>query len=160
MSTSTSKPDAFAIAKEALQLVGEFGTPPTPEVYAVWYRYVEGADDALRRQLTHAVTEAKSVSVDLLVSVYKQFCAGMDETGSKVGQSLAAELANFQSLVDSQKAAGNAFGGSIESASEILTAEDQSRESMIACVGELSSSATTMQQRLSEMSQKLNESQQ
>ena len=33
---------AFQIAKEALQLVGQFQTPPTPDVYLVWYHYILG----------------------------------------------------------------------------------------------------------------------
>jgi len=115
--------DAFSIAKEALRLVGEFGTPPTPEVYEVWYRYAEGGNEEMRDQLAHAVNDAKSVSVELLSSLHRQFCTMIDPTSMNVGQSLAAELGKLHRLVVNQKDAGNHFGDSIEAANRFLTTD-------------------------------------
>ncbi len=53
---------AFAIAKQALTYVASFQTPPTPDVYEIWYRFAEGSNPELTEQLSFAVNELKSVS--------------------------------------------------------------------------------------------------
>ncbi|TWU60930.1 MULTISPECIES: GGDEF domain-containing protein [Crateriforma] len=151
--------DPFAIAKEALRLVGEFSTPPTPEIYEVWYRYIEGADDAMLEQLNHAVNDAKSVSVDLLASLHQQFCVEGQETGASIGDALAAELSKLQTIVLKQKDAGSEFGDSIQQASDILKTEDQNRDRLIACVANLADGTVKMQRQLDDMAGKLDEAQ-
>ena len=104
------KKDAFAVAKEALQLVGRFGTPPTPDVFEVWFRFVEGADELLLNQMHHAVHEAESVSVEMLNSIHEQFCTKADDTQCNVGEALSSELDKFQSFISRQEAAGTELG--------------------------------------------------
>ena len=78
--TVASTPDqqcaiAFSVAKEVLGYIGTFGTPPIPEVYEVWYRYVEGNNKAIREQLSHSVNVVKSVTTSQLRDLRKQFLA-------------------------------------------------------------------------------------
>ena len=61
-STGDSAVNAFSIIREVLAYVINFKTPPTPEVYEVWYRFVEGGNKSIREQLSHAIHEAKIVS--------------------------------------------------------------------------------------------------
>ncbi|MEM9368037.1 MAG: hypothetical protein AAGD07_18750 [Planctomycetota bacterium] len=64
----------FDIAKQSLQFVGKFQTPPTPEVFEVWYRYVEGTNDALLKALAHVVDDDGAVSSDHIAAIHTQFC--------------------------------------------------------------------------------------
>ncbi len=61
--------DPFSIAKTTLQMVAKFSTPPTPEVYEVWYRFAEGQHDAIRDQLQSIVENAESVSSEQIERV-------------------------------------------------------------------------------------------
>lgn len=70
---------SFAIAKEALMHIANSKTPPTPAVYEVWYRFVEGGNEAINDQLKHAVNVAKSVSKSQLEELRRQF---LDESDS------------------------------------------------------------------------------
>ncbi len=70
----TRQNEAFATAKRALHLVGEFGTPPTPDIYEVWYRYAEGSNRELVQALDFLVNESKSVSLETLRALHQQFC--------------------------------------------------------------------------------------
>lgn len=44
--------DRLAIAKQALTFIGTYRTPPTPHIYELWFRYVEGEDRALHQELS------------------------------------------------------------------------------------------------------------
>ncbi|QDS88533.1 Response regulator PleD [Rosistilla ulvae] len=146
--------DAFAIAKDALRLIGQFKTPPTPNVYRVWYRYVEGMDQELVEQLAPAVTEARSISVGLLESIHSQTCDPADETNADVGEALVAELNRFQSLLSQQQAAGTEFEGTINTASKLLNTAPSDKNSAD-CIAVINAGATLMKQQLNDASEKL-----
>ncbi|QDV69420.1 putative diguanylate cyclase AdrA [Rosistilla carotiformis] len=156
---SNNENDAFAIAKDALRLIGQFKTPPTPNVYGVWYRYVEGHDTELIRKLSPAVTEAQSVSVAMLESIHSQTANAADETNASVGEALIAELDRFQSLITQQQAAGTEFEGTIDTASKLLNADDSSQQSSADCIAVINAGATAMKRQLHEASQKLDAAQ-
>lgn len=153
------KKDTFAIAKEALRLTGEFGTPPTPEVYEVWFRFVEGADEELLNQMNHVVHEAKAVSESFLNAIHNQYCSNTDDTQGNVGDALSSEMDKFQSLLTKQQQAGTEFEGSIEAASGVLSNEAQSPAEIVDCISALSKGTEKMQGQLKEMEVQLTESQ-
>lgn len=160
MPAQPSEKDAFALAKEALSFVGEFRTPPTPEVYEVWYRYVENLNDELRKQMDHAVNEAKVVSAELLASMFAQFCSQARSAESNVGQSMASELNKIQSLVTAQRKAGSDMQESIKVASGFLTKGGAAEIDIAACIAELTDGTSSMKRQLAVMARKLEESQQ
>ncbi len=154
-----SNTDPFAIAKQALQMVGRFSTPPTPEVYEVWYRYVEGADQVVGDELQFAVNEANSVSAELLQSIYDQCFAKRDDSVMGFSGSLSDELKNIQSLVSEQRDAGASLSSSIGRAGDILSDELSSSDQVIACVSSLAAETARVQAKLDEVSEKLAASQ-
>jgi diguanylate cyclase len=151
--------DAFDIAKEALGYVGKFNTPPTPDVYEVWYRFVEGRNEALLEQLSHAVHEAQDVNSSLLSKLHDQFREQNDGTIDQVSLELSHELNELQALVSSQISAGDEFHHSIDSATETITSGIGTSQSVEACLAGLLSSNRKMQSQLKEMETRLLESQ-
>lgn len=151
--------EAFAIAKEALGLVGKFRTPPTPEVYAVWYRFVEGKNEAIQEQLSHATNHAESVSLQLLENLHEQFCLPSDDASEQVSRELANRMSELGSLISSQLTAGDDFSDSINAANETLTSNTSASSEIRDCVTELLESNKHMQTQLQETSSRLKESQ-
>ncbi len=149
---------AFAIAKEALQFVGKFQTPPTPKIYEVWYRYAEGNNDAIKEQLSHAVDEAGEVSAEMIEQLYDQFCTSSDDVDARISRELSDEMADLESLIASQLTAGNEFRDSIDSASDKL-GTDATSDEIQTCIAGLIASNTKMQSQLEESSSRLQESQ-
>lgn len=151
---------AFSIAKEALAYIGTFRTPPTPEVYEVWYRYVEGGNKAIQEQLTFAVEVAKSVSVTQLQELRQQFLNSTDaaEANQKISQTLAKEMEVLQSLIATQQGASVEFGGSIASANDRLIDETVTPAEIKICLSSMLQGNEKMQQQIAEMDSKLQSS--
>lgn len=152
--------DPFAIAKRALHLIGEFGTPPTPEVYEVWYTYAAGSNDALTKQLDFAVKEARAVSAELLKSIHEQFCMKVDNTYGRVGDVLASELEQIQSLVVRQREAGTVLADSMDVAEGGLAGKSPTGEVIAQCISQIQEGTSKMRAQLSEVSETLGQSRQ
>ncbi len=144
--------EAFLIAKEALGLVGKFRTPPTPKVYEVWYRYVEGKHETIRDQLSHAVNQTESVSLELLEHLHDQFCVHGDGVNARISLELSNEMADLRFLISSQLSAGDDLNTSINAASETLSTTADASSEIRDCVAELLASNKNMQSQLHETS--------
>jgi len=81
---------AFATARKVLSFVSTFDTPPTPEVYEVWYRFVEGSNKDVVDQLTFAVNVAKVVTTEHLIDLRTQFLTSSDQ--QKMSEQVSLEL--------------------------------------------------------------------
>ena len=148
---------AFSIAKEALALISTFRTPPIPEVYEVWYRYVEGGNKAIQDQLTHSVKVAKSVSASRLQELKRQFLNSSDsaEVNHSISQKLAKEMDGLHKLISSQQGVNEEFGGSIASASDRLIEQSDSSMEMRTCLSEMLLCKEKMTASMAEMDLKL-----
>ncbi len=160
-SFSTSEFDeAFAIAKQALGFVGRFQTPPTPEIFELWYRYVEGKNEPLNERMAFLVNEAQSANRNQIESLRSQFLvAPPSESHSRTADDLIASMAGIESLIRSQKAAGSEFDASLNSANDVLGGEAPSAEEIKGCVQDVLASNSRMQLQLEAMKQRLDESQ-
>ncbi len=151
---------AFSMAKEALAYISTYRTPPTPEVYEVWYRYVEGENKAIHEQLTYAVKVAKSISVSQLHELRQQFLNSSDaaEANQKISHNLATEMEGLQSLISTQQGANVEFGGSISSASSRLLDETVTPAEIKSCLSAVLQCNEKMQQQISDLDLKLKSS--
>ncbi len=151
----------LTIAKEALKYIGVFQTPPTPAIYDVWYRYVEGTDKDLHEQLEHAVTVSKSVSKDLLEHCYQQKIAADSGSDSleAVSDKLAYELSRLTKLLSVQLQTS----GEIEQ--EVLSTRDSMKDliptpQMIRmCIEQLLASNEAMREQLTSTRTQMEQSQ-
>ena len=148
---------AFTLAKEALSYISTFGTPPTPEVYEVWYRYVEGGNKAIQAQLSHAVHVAKSVSTVQLLDLRRQFLNTSDtaEANHQISLRLANEMEGLQSLVSTQQGAVVEFSDCIASANDQLIDETATAAEIKSCLNLVLQGNDRMQQHIADMDSKL-----
>jgi diguanylate cyclase len=157
--TPRKQMETVDIAKEALRLIGRYGTPPTPRVYEVWYRYVEGLNEEIRQQMAHAVEEAGTVDSRFLDGIYEQFCVQADHTTGDLSGRLADQVTDMATLVANQKVAGVDFEKSLQSASAMLgSSADQ--KSLQQCIAELTDGSEKMIDHVRRMDSKLEESKQ
>ncbi|MDA9859174.1 hypothetical protein N9D23_13725 [Rubripirellula sp.] len=119
--TTETEPAAFAFAKQAFALVGEYQTPPTPKIYEAWFRYVEGDCPPISELLNLVLLETGAVSVEFMEQLYEQFCAQRNPANDHVSDVLDKELPQLQKLIIFRLSAGNEFKSSINSASEAIT---------------------------------------
>lgn len=151
---------AYNLAKSALTHIGNFRTPPTPSVYEVWYTFSQGDNPEIQSQLEHAVNVSKSVTSEQLEQLRLQFLDHSESTevGTQVGESMAAELASLQELIQSQQAANADFSDSIATANDSLEG-DLNTADIKACVQSLMESNARMQSQMDGMTEKLDHSQ-
>ncbi len=135
MYTEKEYAKAFAITKEALGCIAKFRTPPTPEVYEVWYRYVERENEALRDVLDYAVNDANSVTKLDIEQLRRQFfpTGEVAEANVRISENLAVELGGLKSIVNEQLVASGEFDSSLGSASESLRPDSSPIEAK-ACI--------------------------
>lgn len=152
--------NAYLIAKEALTYISTFKTTPIPEVYEVWYRYVEGGNKAIRDQLTHAIKVAKSVSTTQLQDLRQQFLSSSpsDEANQVISEKLVTELNGLQSLISAQHGANVEFGGSIASASDRMHDASVTPTEIKSCLSTVLQGSEKMQKQLADMDSKLQSS--
>jgi len=148
---------AFSLAKQALSYISTFRTPPTPEVYEVWYRYVEGGNKAIEAQLSYAVHVAKSVNTVQLLDLRKQFLNTSDtaEANQQISLQLANEMDGLQSLVSTQQGAIVEFSDCIASANDQLFEETASAAEIKSCLNLVLQGNDRMQQHIADMDSKL-----
>ena len=152
---------AFSLAKKALEFVGKFRTPPTPEIYAVWYRFAEESNPALLEQLNHATTVVGEVTREQLESLYNQFVATSEEefeASEAISEGLLDEVQSLKSLIDSQLTASAQFGDTVNTASGRLSGQDVNFPAIQDCIDVLLSANGEMIQELRSKSQELEDS--
>jgi len=148
---------AFAAARKVLTFVSTFDTPPTPEVYEVWYRFVEGSNKDIVDQLTFAVNVAKVVTTKQLMDLRTQFLTSSDqqEMSQQVSLELRDEIGELQSIITSQRSSGLEFVGTLETVSQKLSDEQVSPDELSNCVLRIVESTEKMQRSISDTDSKL-----
>jgi diguanylate cyclase len=149
--------NALSLAKEALAYIGMFRTPPTPEVFEVWFRYSEGKNQAINEQLSHAVKVTKSVNKKQLHDLRLQFLNPVDssEANAKVSQQLALEINSLRTLIESQEDANEKFGGSIELVNTRLESDSVTPSDLRECLTSLQIGTESIQRQMADMGNKL-----
>ncbi len=158
--TETEYAEAFVIAKDALGCIAKFQTPPTPDVYEVWYRYVEGENPALCDLLAYHVNDAQFVSRPQITQARNEFfaAAASAEANSRVGNQLVEELGGLKSIVETQIAASGEFDSSLGNAAKKLRQESTPDEAR-ACIELAMSCNDEMKGHLQSVTSQLEQSQ-
>ena len=149
--------DPFEIAREALRMVGRFGTPPTPEIFEVWYRYIEGHDQDIADQLRHVVNEVQSVDVATLEQIHRQYCVEVDSVASEATDTLASELKNVRQLLGSQRSVGQRLDAQLEAVGDTIR-ENAHAATLRTCASTLADEGKRLQTELQQVDSRLEKS--
>ena len=152
--------EAFDFARQALQHVGQFKTPPTPEVFEVWYRFAEGGNAPISEQLSHMIDQEVPITKQQIVELHDQFCQNSgDDMNSKISSRLESEMRGLESAIAKQVEAGEQFGASIERAGEKMALDPVTAAQVSGSVSELVASNQQMQLQLENLNSRLDHSQ-
>ncbi|MEM9367415.1 MAG: GGDEF domain-containing protein [Planctomycetota bacterium] len=140
-------PTPFEIARESLEFVGKFNTPPTPEVFEVWYRYVEGTNDAVLKALSYAVDNATALDQEHITAIHQQFCSS-GHCPDEVSDSLASQIEQIQKIVSSHRSASEQFDDSLNHTSDALEGVEATDDVLSRCVSDLATASDKMKVEL------------
>lgn len=156
---NTGFEESFQIAKKALEYVGRFRLPPTPNVFEVLYRYAEGKDSALKEQVS-CLLESGRLSLAKVQELYQQFCAPSNSVlQQELSDVLAQQMGGLQSLLGGQLAANGEFKEQVRNAETRLIAEDCGQAEISECITTILDGNTTLIQKMEAMKSQLEESQ-
>ena len=79
MNEAKSSDESIGYVRLALPLMSEYSIPVTPENYAVWYSYVSGKNEELRKTIELMIEESKQFSKEINEILYQRFFKGKDE---------------------------------------------------------------------------------
>lgn len=149
--------NAFSIIREVLSYVSNFKTPPTPEVYEVWYRFVEGGNKAIRDQLSHAIHEAKYVSEKQLLELRRQFLISSEtaEVNQTISQSLTQEVEGLRKIMATQKGVNSKYSDVISDSGELLQDSGTTLDQTKTCIESLLIQNQSMMKQIEETDAKL-----
>ncbi len=158
--SSAEYESAFEIAKQTLRFVGEFKTPPTPDVYEFWYRYAEGKDEAFSEKVAFLVEDLKLANRRQINELRDQFlnADSLPDHQSTVGE-LLASLAGVKSIIQTQAEAGEQFDGTLRAANLQINQAEPSAQQVRQCMDDVLASNQAMQEQLAQMRMQLDESQ-
>ena len=151
---------ALGFAKDTLRNVGRFRTPPTPEIYEVWYRYAAGGDPSITEQITQFIDERGSVTFHQLIAIHRQFCESPHaDVHRKLSNRLEGEVRGLESAIATQMTAGEEFGSSIQNANQEFSKLGPSSAEVATEIGGLIEENTNMLSHLQRMQTRLQQSQ-
>ncbi len=147
--TSQEFDEAFELAKRALSFVGKFRTPPSPEVYELWYRYVEGKDPLLNERMSFLVNESGRTNRSEIDSLRQEFFHSTDTAEHQhAADELIASMSGLESIIIRHSDAGERFEVSLNHANEKLIVGNPSAEDVKLCVDEVLASNEKMRTQL------------
>ena len=145
--------------RQALPYMSKQAAALTPVSYAVWYEYVSGRNEALRKQLDKILASGTQLDDLSTRTLFTQYIADVDPgTAQRVTDGLQRALSG---MVETAEAAGSQterFGSSLSRLSDQFSeAEDQ--EAQAAAIGSVLESTREMQSAVSGLQDRLKESQ-
>ncbi len=158
--TSREFDDAFELAKQALGYVGKFRTPPSPEIFELWYRYVEGKDPLLNERMSFLVNDSGTANRSQINSLRHEFFHRTDAANhQRTADELIASMSGLETMIQSQADAGERFDASLNRTNQKLVVGSPSLEDVKGCVSEVLASNEKMRSQLVQMKIQLAESQ-
>ncbi|MEL6244622.1 MAG: GGDEF domain-containing protein [Pseudomonadota bacterium] len=94
--------DIQSTSATALQLGAQYGTPPTPRTYAVWYAYALQNPSELTAEIDRINTTGSGVDPYVVEHLYSEYLERDDKDGGRadIGHCLSSQLSNISRMVD------------------------------------------------------------
>ncbi|TWU41359.1 Diguanylate cyclase DosC [Novipirellula aureliae] len=152
--------NAAEYARQALGYIGKFQTPPTPNVYEVWYRYAEGNCPPINEQLSYAIHDAKSADYELLNQLHEQFLAWNDRAAitGDLGEQLSLTIEDVESILSEQRSTHDDFQDATGKMSDRVETQQLAPETLKMCIDSILASNRAIQSQIDKMAIGLDES--
>ncbi len=122
------------LAEAAMARLTEYGIPPTPQHFSVWYSFQAGDVPDLRRAAEALIANGQPVSEEASLSLYDRYLRGRDALGTSLDFSDRIK-ANAEHVLEALDAAGSGakrYGKALENFSGgVVQAEDGNELSLM-----------------------------
>ncbi|MEO8270913.1 MAG: GGDEF domain-containing protein [Aureliella sp.] len=144
-----------------MSYISKFRTPPTPEIYQLWYRYAEGSNVKLCSELSDIV-DAESVPLSRLLEICQRYFPAVDDADmpQRAAQALVKEIEKLQLVLQDQGDAGRDFGENVNATQVELKRVPVDSRILQHSIERVLASNAQMQARLAETDARLTNSQQ
>lgn len=114
--------DPFEIAREALELSRQHGTPPEPETFKVWYTYAAGSSLALNERIEALIADGGQPSVYDLSALNGEIIEPDDTSEqTKADEHLQKEIEEVQTFIRSYIQTTERYEGAIDDSTKSLS---------------------------------------
>lgn len=124
--SSTSK-DPSLLAKAAVKLAEHYKTPPVPKVFEVWYAFLAGEPEELRRTVKHTIIVNGGISSYELEQIHDKFL-DTNPDNEALRNRLLHEVGTTESLVQRQIGNNDVFAGALKRSSREISASTNAEE--------------------------------
>ena len=145
--------DADAHFEAAVASLRSFALPPTPQNYAIWFEFHAGRNDKLRRALTVALTNRRSIDGYMMAELHDLFFAdSVERRAAREAQATLREAAGriLEAGVDAER-----YG---ETLNEAAVTIDTGTQGLAAMISRLAEETTALSTRSAELGQALRSS--
>lgn len=148
------------IARRALEYIGQFSTPPTPDVFEVWYAFAEGDNSELNEALTYLIKELKAVTTDDIRLIRQRFFpeAMSPEESVRASDELVGEVGGLQMIVSDHISVSHGFGESLGGVMGNMSVDAPASDARN-CIQTVLDCNEQMQGQLNQLNTRLEESQ-
>jgi diguanylate cyclase len=157
LATNRSFDETLRVATAALERMGSYGIPPTPENFTVWYHYFGNSYPDLKQAIDVVLKADQAVSAPASAGLFERFFANVQENDA-VRDAFARFEDVMKRAADDLTEAGEgaaAFGTALADASGALTSESARTAGVLHIVQGIVSAARQMEARSKELELRL-----
>lgn len=113
---------ALRLAKRALDYIANYGTPPTPHAFEVFYTVCAGLNPQLNEAVAKIVANSRKITSADAERLYEEFISNSaaPEKVQSIGSKMSIEMAGLLSLLGTVANSTNSYQSSLERAEERL----------------------------------------
>lgn len=110
---------------EALKLMQENSIPPSPDNYAVWFRYASGRLPELNKEIDEKIATAGPLDLDTTLDIQRRYFSDAKLTDATLaaGTKLNTEVDQILRIIEETVGNSTALGASVREASESLSSQ-------------------------------------
>lgn len=147
------------LLRQALPHMSRQSAALNPVSYAVWYEYVSGRNEPLRKQIDKVLTDGGKLDDLSTRSLFTQYIADLDPgTAQRVTEGLQRALSGMAETAEAAGSETERFGSSLSRLSDQFSEADD-HEAQAAAIGSVLESTREMQSAVSSLQDRLKESQ-
>ncbi len=151
--TTVAATDTDACFEAAVASLRSFALPPTPQNYAIWYEYHAGRNEKLRRAMTVALSNRRSIDSHMMAELHDLFFG--DSVERRVAREAQATLREAAGRILEAGADAERYG---ETLSEAAVTIDTDTSALTEMIARLAEETTALSARSAELGQALRKS--
>ena len=165
MKSQTDPERSLAFAQIALGQIKALRQSATPRNYEIWYSYATGYNPSMNQAINDLLTRSKNLTEEELEQIYENYLspARITDRIDTVGSRVSDEISQVMAMIDAAAGSASNYSESLAGMSEkISSAKDREGlrsivESLVETTNEMQVTNTSLEQKLTESKQEINQ---